>query len=48
MGFVDKGGDHRHVIRNEGTVIAKTIAVQTISANAARRIDAAAPAGCPL
>jgi len=47
MGFVDSGGDHVHVIRNEGGVVAKTIAVQLIPAGATRRIDAAAPANCP-
>lgn len=48
MGFVDSGGDHRHVIRNEGTVEARTITVQLIPASATRRVDAEAPAGCPL
>lgn len=48
MGFVDEGGDHRHVIRNEGTVEARTITVQLIPASAVRRVDAEAPAGCPL
>ena len=48
MGLVDKGGDDAHLIRNEGTVIAKTIAVQTLPRNAPRRIDEPAPAGCPL
>ena len=47
MGFVDPGGDHVHIIRNEGTVEAATIAVQLIPAGATRRIDAAAPANCP-
>jgi quercetin dioxygenase-like cupin family protein len=48
MGFVDPGGDHRHVIRNEGTTEARTITVQVIPAGATRRIDVAAPVGCPL
>ena len=49
MGFVDKGGDHIHVIRNEGVVEARTMVVQLIPANAVRRIDAATgnPA-CPF
>jgi hypothetical protein len=48
MGFVDAGGDHVHLIRNEGTVPASTVAVQVIPAGATRRIDAAtAPANCP-
>lgn len=45
--FVDPGGAHVHMLRNEGSVPAKTIAVQLIPAGAARRIDAAGPAGCP-
>jgi predicted metal-dependent enzyme (double-stranded beta helix superfamily) len=46
MGFVDEGGDHVHLIRNEGAVEARTTAVQLIPAGATRRIDAEAPAGC--
>src|SRR5215831_17834748 len=46
MGFVDPGGDHVHLIRNEGTVPASTIAVQLIPAGAARRIDADDPGNC--
>lgn len=48
MGFVDEGGDHVHLLRNEGAVEARTIAVQLIPAGATRRIDAAGPAGCGL
>lgn len=48
MGFVDPGGDHVHLIRNEGSVVASTMAVQLIPANAARRIDAAQPSNCHL
>jgi hypothetical protein len=48
MGFVDEGGDHVHVIRNEGTVEARTVAVQLIPAGATRRIDAEGHAGCPF
>ena len=48
MGFVDPGGDHVHNIRNEGTVEARTIAVQLIPADAARRIDAENPGNCPF
>lgn len=46
MGFVDPGGDHVHIIRNEGDVEAKTIAVQLIPAGAMRRIDAVDPGHC--
>jgi uncharacterized cupin superfamily protein len=46
MGFVDPGGDHVHVLRNEGTVEARTVAVQLIPAAAVRRIDAPDPGHC--
>ena len=46
MGFVDPGGDHVHMIRNEGDVEARTIAIQLIPADAARRIDAEDPGNC--
>jgi len=46
MGFIDPGGDHAHILRNEGTVQAQTIAVQFIPADAARRIDIADPGNC--
>ena len=46
MGFVDPGGDHVHIIRNEGTVVATTITVQLIPAGATRRIDAENPGNC--
>jgi quercetin dioxygenase-like cupin family protein len=48
MSFVDPGGDHVHLIRNEGTVEARGYAVQLIPAQAVRRIDAAAPGFCPF
>jgi hypothetical protein len=48
MGFVDHGGDHIHLIRNEGTVQASTIALQLIPQGTERRIDAAAPQNCHL
>ena len=41
MTFVDHGGDHAHLIRNEGFVIATTTAVQLIPADAVRRVDVA-------
>ena len=47
MSFVDSGGRHVHIIRNEGTMVATNIAVQLIPAGAMRRIDAGAPANCP-
>jgi hypothetical protein len=48
MGFVDPGGNHSHIIRNEGTVQASAIAVQLIPAGGTRRIDAPAPGNCPF
>ena len=48
MGFVDPGGGHVHIIRNEGVVEAKTIAVQLIPDGAVRRIDAPDPGNCPF
>lgn len=48
MSFVDEGGSHAHVIRNETTDVAQSIAVQLIPAGATRRIDVATvPANCP-
>lgn len=48
--LVDPGHGHVHIIRNEGSVLASTIAVQLVPYDpnkANRRIDAAAPANCP-
>jgi hypothetical protein len=46
MGFIDSGGGHVHIIRNEGNVVAQTITVQLIPAGQPRRIDAADPGNC--
>jgi hypothetical protein len=46
MGLVDEGGDHVHLIRNEGPVDARSVAVQLIPADATRRIDAPSPGNC--
>ena len=46
MTFVDPGGDHVHILRNESHVVARTIAVQLLPASAAHRIDAADPGNC--
>jgi len=48
MGFVDPGGEHVYLSRNEGAVPAKTVAVQLIPAGAVRRMDAPAPGNCPF
>ena len=46
MTFVDEGGDHVHVIRNEGAIEARTITVQLLPAGATRRIDAQGNPAC--
>lgn len=46
MTFVDHGGQHVHIIRNEGDGVAQTTAVQLIPAGAARRIDIQDPGNC--
>jgi hypothetical protein len=46
MGFVDAGGDHVHVIRNEGAVEARTITIQVVPAGAVRRVDVPDPGHC--
>lgn len=48
MTLVDEGGEHVHNLRNEGTVNAKTVAVQLIPAGATRRVDAPASEHCPF
>lgn len=48
MGLVDPGGDHVHVLRNEGSVEARTVAVQLLPAGATRRIDADGNSSCPF
>lgn len=48
MGFVDHGGGHVHIIRNEGGEEAQTIAVQLIPAGQPRRQDVPAPGNCPF
>lgn len=48
--LVDPGHGHVHIIRNEGSVPASTIAVQLVPFDpnkANRRIDAPTPANCP-
>jgi hypothetical protein len=48
MAFVDQGGSHVHIVRNEGTVEAQVIAVRLIPAGQAGRIDAPDPGNCPF
>ena len=47
-GFVDPGDGHLHILRNEGTVPAETIAVQLLPDGAPRRVDLPAPGTCPF
>jgi quercetin dioxygenase-like cupin family protein len=46
MAFADPGGARVHILRNEGAVEAKTIAVQFIPQHAARRIEVSDPGNC--
>ena len=46
-GFIDPGGGDVHMLRNESTALAETIAVQLLPNGAVRRIDAPAPTNCP-
>lgn len=46
--FVDPGGGHVHLLRNESSAVAETIAVQFVPRDAARRIDAPTPNNCNL
>jgi hypothetical protein len=48
MTFVDEGGDHVHIVRNEGDVEAQVIAVRLIPTGQPGRIDAPAPGNCPF
>jgi quercetin dioxygenase-like cupin family protein len=45
-GFIDAGGGHVHMVRNEGTQQLVTVAFQIIPAGENRRIDAASPGYC--
>jgi len=46
QGFVDPGGTHVHILRNEDSLPAETIAVQLLPRDAVRRIDAPDPGNC--
>jgi quercetin dioxygenase-like cupin family protein len=47
-GFVDPGGESVHMLRNEGSVPAETIAVQFLPQGATRRIEKPEPVNCNL
>lgn len=44
--FIDNGGTDSHLLRNEGTIAAETIAVQLLPNGSARRIDEPVPENC--
>lgn len=46
--FVDVGSGDVHLIRNESSAIATTVAVQFVPAGATRRIDAQQPPNCSV
>jgi len=41
--FVDEGGDHAHIVRNEGSTNLELVAFQILPRGATRRIDRPAP-----
>jgi len=45
--LTDPGGTDVHMLKNNGTVEAETIAVQFLPTGAIRKIDELAPSGCP-
>lgn len=47
-GFIDEGGDHSHLVRNEGTLELETVAFQIVPKGAQRRIDLPDPGFCPF
>jgi quercetin dioxygenase-like cupin family protein len=47
-GFIDPGDGHVHLLRNETTEPAETVAVQILPNGAERRIDAPDPGNCPF
>jgi hypothetical protein len=46
MTFVDHGGSHIHIVRNEGAVEADAIAIRLVPAGQAGRIDEPDPGNC--
>jgi hypothetical protein len=45
-GFVDAGGADVHTLKNNGTVVAETIAVQLVPQGAPRKTNADQPVNC--
>jgi hypothetical protein len=48
MTFVDRGGTHVHIVRNEGPVEAQVVGIRLVPAGGAGRIDAPDPGNCPF
>ena len=48
MSFVDRGGKHVHIVRNEGDVEADAIAVRLVPSGQPGRIDEPDPGNCPF
>ena len=44
--FLDRGGGHTHLLRNENSVNLETVAFQIVPAGSTRRIDAPSPGFC--
>jgi hypothetical protein len=44
--FVDIGGGAVHLVRNQGTEVARAVAVQFVPTGATRRIDVPDPGNC--
>lgn len=47
-GFIDEGGGHVHMVRNQGSVPLQLVAFQIVPAGAVRRQDAPDPGFCPF
>lgn len=47
-GFIDEGGGHAHMVRNQGTVELEVVAFQIVPMGADRRIDLPDPGFCPF
>lgn len=47
-GFIDEGGDHVHLVKNNGTEPLVTVAFQIIPHGQTRRIDMPDPGFCPF
>ncbi|HEX4009458.1 MAG TPA: hypothetical protein VHX62_05600 [Solirubrobacteraceae bacterium] len=46
-GFIDSGGNDIHMLKNNGTVPAETVAIQLIPHGQPRKIDEPQPPNCP-